>query len=160
MQEETIEQNAPLTTEQRCQTAVQLFDIEIKRKFTKEKVNFLEKHFNRETGNKASPSCDGRRGTDGPSVNLLLGLRHRNRWALRVIESIHCGYTHDHVEAVHEDQQENQCRQQPHPDPWREEACAVASVGEIFRVAQAKALNLERKTNHDGREKRRFFLSI
>lgn len=100
----------------------------------------------KETGNKASPGRDEQRGTDGQSVNASLGLRHWNRRTLWVIKSIHCVQIHDHMEAIYENQEDNQRSQQPHPDPWREEACAVASVGEISWIVQAKALNLQCRT--------------
>lgn len=61
------------------------------------------------------------------------------------------------MEAIHKNQQDNQCSQQPHPDPRREEACAVASVGEISRVVKAKALNLLCRTNQKWRKKRLSF---
>lgn len=49
-------QSVPRKTERSCQTAVQRFKREIKKKFTREKV-ILNTSI-KETGNKASPSRD------------------------------------------------------------------------------------------------------
>lgn len=47
------------------------------------------------------------------------------------------------MQAVHENQQQKQCGQQSHPNPWGEEACTVTGVGEAQRIlVQTKALNL------------------
>lgn len=53
---------------------------------------------------------------------------------------------HDHVQAIHENQQHEQPGHQPHPKPWGEEACTVAGVGEICTVGQTEALNLRHRT--------------
>lgn len=47
------------------------------------------------------------------------------------------------MKAVHKNQQQKQCGQQSHPNPWGEEACTVAGIGEVPRILiQTKALNL------------------
>lgn len=52
---------------------------------------------------------------------------------------------HDHVQAIDENEQQDQRGQQGHPNSWGEETSAVAGVGEICAVGQSKALNLHRK---------------
>lgn len=52
---------------------------------------------------------------------------------------------HDHVQAIDENEQQDQRGQQGHPNPWGEETSTVAGVGEICAVEQPKALNLQHK---------------
>lgn len=141
-------------------TATQRFGRETERKKTDRRLFFREKKYIKKKKEKKRNIIltfrDVWRHTDRRrSVwfwNASLWLRHWNRRTLWVIESIHCVYTHDHVQAVDEDQQDNQCCEQPHPNPGGEEARAVAGVGEISWVVHAKALNLRCKTNQDGKK--------
>lgn len=74
-----------------------------------------------------------------------LCLRYWDRWTFRVVKSIHGVQLHDHVQAVDENEQQDQQGQQGHPNSWSEETSTVAGVGEICAVGQSKALNLHHK---------------
>lgn len=55
---------------------------------------------------------------------------------------------HDHVQAIDENEQQDERGEQGHPNAWGEETSTVVGVGEICAVEQPKALNL-----HDKRKK-------
>ena len=58
-----------------------------------------------------------------------------------VVEAIHGLEAEDHVQAIGEDEQHEQGGEQPHPDTRGEEACTVASIGELL-VCHIEGLDL------------------
>lgn len=83
--------------------------------------------------------------------SLLLRLRHRDGWALGIIEAVHGAELHDHVQAVREHKNHEKAGHQTHPDSRRKEASTVAGVRE-FTARYVKALDL-----HQGRRKKKLF---
>lgn len=78
---------------------------------------------------------------DRCGAGVLLCLWHRDGRAFGIIKAVHRAQLHDHVQAVGEHQDHEQTGDQTHPDPWGEEAGAVAGIRE-FTTAHVKALNL------------------
>ena len=64
-----------------------------------------------------------------------------------VVEAVHCLEAEDHVQAVGEDEQHEQGGEQPHPDTRGEEACTVASIGELL-ACHIEGLDLEVPKSH------------
>lgn len=73
----------------------------------------------------------------------LLRLWDGDGRTLGIVEAVHGVQLHDHVQAVGQHQHHEKTGHQTHPDPGREEACAVAGVRELA-AAKIKALYLYR----------------
>lgn len=84
--------------------------------------------------------CGGGIGENGGGS---LCLRHRDGGPFGVVEAVHGVQLHDHVQTIGEHQHHEQAGYQPHPDARREEAGAVAGVGEPA-LAHVEALDLRR----------------
>lgn len=86
---------------------------------------------------------------EGEETGLLLCEGHGDSRALGVIKAVHSVELHDHVEAVGEHQQHEEAGYQTHPDPRREEACAVTGVREVTS-SHVEALDLCRERGNNG----------
>lgn len=74
-------------------------------------------------------------------VKASLAEGHGDVGPLGVLEAVHGAQLREHVQAVGEDEHEQQGGQQSHPDARREEARAVTGIGEV--PCDVEALDLE-----------------